>query len=145
MQREQCKVGMTVSFGRANGERTVGVVEKLNQRTAKVRATQARGKNPVGTLWNVQYSFLKADGVEDATAYPIGQKIVDVRLLTRMECESQGWDVGPHDCAVGLVLSDGSVLFASQDYEGNGPGALFGRLRTGESFVVSPSEVTSAT
>jgi hypothetical protein len=144
MQRDQCKVGMTVTFGRVAGEKTVGVVEKCNPSKAKVRTTEARGRTPAGTIWNVPYSLLHAEGVQDQTAFPIGQRITGVRLLTRAECESQGWEVGPYSCAVGLILSDGSLLFASQDYEGNGPGALFGRLRTGESFVVSPSEVQHA-
>lgn len=146
MLREQCKAGMTVTFGRTHGEKTVGVVEKCNPSKAKVRTTEARGQTPAGTIWNVPYSLLTAVGgeaVPSTQAFPIGERIVGVRMLTRQEYEHAGWEPGPYDCAVALVLSDGSILYASQDYEGNGPGALFGRLRTGEAFTVSPSEVAN--
>lgn len=141
MLREQCKVGLTVTFGRSAGEKTVGVVEKCNPSKAKVRTTEARGQTPAGTIWNVPYSLLTAEGVLDQTRFPVGQRIVDVRELTRTEMVMQGWDPGPHDVCVALVLTDGTIIYASRDYEGNGPGALFGTLLTGESFVVSPSEV----
>lgn len=140
MLREQCKVGMTVTFGRTHGEKTVGVVEKCNPRKAKVRTTEARGQTPAGTIWNVPYSMLTADGVKDATAFPIGLTIIGVRELTAREIAAEGWEPTHHPC-VAIVLSDGTKLFPSRDYEGNGPGAMFGRLRTGESLVVSPSEV----
>ena len=138
MLREQCKVGLTVTFGRSAGEKTVGVVEKCNPSKAKVRTTEARGRTPAGTIWNVPYSLLTAEGVKDETAFPIGQKIVGVRELTAHETTNAGWPAGSY--VVALVLSDGSIIYASRDYEGNGPGALFGNLRTGESFVVSPSQ-----
>lgn len=144
MLREQCRVGMTVTFGRVHGDKTVGVVEKMNTKTAKVRSSVARGVHPAGTVWNVYYTLLNAEGT-DATAvhqqdaFPIGQRIVGVRELTPLELNYAGWEQGAYACA--LVLSDGSIIYASRDYEGNGPGAMFGRLRTGESFVVSPSEV----
>lgn len=142
MLREQCKVGMTVTFGRMAGEKTTGVVEKCNPSKAKVRTTEARGRTPAGTIWNVPYSMLTADGVEEKTAFPIGLTIVGVQTLTARQLEEQGWEPS-YNPAVCLVLSDGTRLFASQDYEGNGPGALFGLLRTGESFVVTPSEVSA--
>lgn len=131
MQRDQCKVGMTVSFGRENGEKTVGVVEKCNPKKAKVRTTEARGATPAGTLWNVPYSLLHAEGVE-SPAFPIGLTIRGIREMSPSEKAHQGWD----GFAMAIELSDGSVLYPSQDYEGNGPGAFFGRLRTGEHFTV---------
>lgn len=30
MRKEDCRVGMSVVFGRPNGEKTIGVVEKIN-------------------------------------------------------------------------------------------------------------------
>lgn len=140
MQRELCRVGMSVQFGRTRGEKTIGVVEKLNPKKAKVRTTEQRGETPAGTVWNVPYSLLSPTDAS-VDRFPVGQRIAGVRLLTSEECEHAGWEPGPFDCAVAIVLSDGSILYASQDYEGNGPGALFGRLRTGEAFTVSPSEV----
>lgn len=47
------RVGDKVQFGRTHGEHTVGVVEKINARSVKVRQTEARGAHPVGTIWRV--------------------------------------------------------------------------------------------
>ena len=51
-------------------------------------------------------------------------KIVKIRELTNKEAEVEGWDLSHNGCRV-LVLDNGIKLYASQDYEGNGPGALF--------------------
>jgi hypothetical protein len=48
--------------------------------------------------------------------------------------------MGPYDAAVAITLSDRSVIYASRDYEGNGPGALFGKMCTGEQFTLSPAQ-----
>tara|TARA_R100001594_G_C3926602_1_gene237076 strand:+ start:399 stop:608 length:210 start_codon:yes stop_codon:yes gene_type:complete len=53
-----------------------------------------------------------------------GAKIVKVREMTRQESQAEGWSLGRNGCRV-LELSNGVKLYASQDYEGNGPGALF--------------------
>lgn len=138
MLREQCQVGMTVTFGRAAGEKTVGVVVKCNPTKAKVQTTEARGRTPAGAIWSVSYSLLTAEGIESpkptapAQGFPVGLRIDRVRSLTAQELQAEGWDGD----ATAIELSDGSVLYASQDYEGNGPGAFFGRLRTGEHFTV---------
>lgn len=55
-----------------------------------------------------------------------GKRIVDVRLMTSGEMKSNGWDHCRNREPVVLVLDDGTLLFASADEEGNGPGALFG-------------------
>lgn len=148
MLKEQCKVGMTVSFGRGRGAHTKGRVLKVNDKKAKVETLEQRNSNPAGTIWNVPYSLLTAadwaDALpcvpQEAPPYPNGLTITGVRYLTDRECANEGWDVGPYDAAVALTLSDGSMIFASQDYEGNGPGALFGRMRTGEQFILSPAQ-----
>ena len=54
----------------------------------------------------------------------IGAKIVDIRKMTTKEANLEGWDLGRNDCMV-LVLDNGIKMYASQDYEGNGSGALF--------------------
>lgn len=69
-------------------------------------------------------------------AYPLGLSIVDVRTMTTAEKEAEGWDHSYLNETSVLVLSDGSVIYASADYEGNGAGALFGRTNTGERFTV---------
>ena len=77
----------------------------------------------------------------------IGAKIVDVRLMKKKDLEFEGWEHTDELSAV-LVLDNGDKIYASQDYEGNGPGALFG-VRSPEKinkedgargFVVYPSE-----
>jgi hypothetical protein len=142
MNREDCKVGMTVSFGRGRGAHTKGRVLKVNDKKAKVETLEARNSNPVGSIWQVPYSMLTACEfvAPQAQPYPNGLTITGVRYLTGQECVNEGWDIGLYDVAVALTLSDGSMIFASQDYEGNGPGALFGRMRTGEQFILSPAQ-----
>jgi len=61
----------------------------------------------------------------------IGKKIIDIRPMTTKEIKNQYWE---HDSenAFALVLEGGTVLFPSRDYEGNGPGVLFGYNGTNE-------------
>ena len=54
----------------------------------------------------------------------IGSKIVGMRKMTKKEAEVEGWEDDRDDCIV-LVLDNGIKMYASQDYEGNGGGALF--------------------
>ena len=53
-----------------------------------------------------------------------GSKIVNIRDMTKKEADAEGWDLSHNGCRV-LVLDNGIKLYASRDYEGNGPGALF--------------------
>lgn len=62
MNREDCTVGMKVEFGRHGGEKTLGVVVKVNAKKAKVETLEARGRDgrsAVGTVWNVPYSLME--------------------------------------------------------------------------------------
>jgi len=56
----------------------------------------------------------------------IGRKIVDVIALSKSIVEEEGWEDTPYPC-IGLLLDDGNIIYPSQDSEGNGPGALFGK------------------
>ena len=56
----------------------------------------------------------------------IGRKIVDVIALSKSIVEEEGWGDSPYPC-IGLLLDDGNIIYPSQDSEGNGPGALFGK------------------
>jgi len=56
----------------------------------------------------------------------IGRKIVDVINLNKQIVEDEGWGDSPYPC-IGLLLDDGNIIYPSQDSEGNGPGALFGK------------------
>lgn len=140
MQREQCKVGMEVTFGRTDGEKTRGIVLKCNPKRAKIKQLGQRLSHGEGTIWNVPYSLIHADGVAEPAklgAYPIGLAVAGVRYLTAAERASEGWE---SETVVAVVLSDGSLIYASRDYEGNGPGALFGKDRHGATFWLTPSE-----
>lgn len=68
MIREECRVGMVVEFGRETGERTKGVIVKMNPAKAKVRILENRGSgrgSQAGSQWGVPYSMMVA--VQDAT------------------------------------------------------------------------------
>ena len=60
-----------------------------------------------------------------------GRKIKAVRALTQKEMANLGWD-RVRVLPVGIVLDDGTVLVASRDEEGNGPGAMFGFGKQGD-------------
>lgn len=50
------KIGMSVSFGRPNGEKTIGKIVKVNPTKLKVEQTETRGSrknHAVGTVWTV--------------------------------------------------------------------------------------------
>lgn len=59
--------------------------------------------------------------------WPYGRKIVGAKVLTAEEMEKEGWDSSHGYCepCTALILDDGSLIYPSQDHEGNGPGALF--------------------
>ncbi len=60
-----------------------------------------------------------------------GRTIVDVRYLSKKETENMGWYQRP----VVMQLDDGSMIFPSQDDEGNDAGTLFGQSGKGEEWV----------
>jgi len=57
----------------------------------------------------------------------IGRKIVDIITLSEEDIEAEGWENSPYPC-LGILLDDGNIIYPSQDEEGNGPGALFGKI-----------------
>jgi len=63
--------------------------------------------------------------------WPIGQTITGVRLLTDEETAREGWRASTE----ALVLDDGTLLYASQDPEGNDAGTLFGWHGTGAATI----------
>ena len=62
--------------------------------------------------------------IKDAYNGLEGAKIVKIREMTKKEADAEYWDLSHNGCRV-LVLDNGIKLYASRDYEGNGPGALF--------------------
>lgn len=57
----------------------------------------------------------------------IGRTVINVRPMSRIECEAEGW----REHGTAIEFDDGAVLYASRDAEGNGPGVLFGRFPNG--------------
>ena len=62
--------------------------------------------------------------IKDAYNNLEGTKIVRIREMSKKEAYAEGWSLRHNGCRV-LELDNGIKLYASQDYEGNGPGALF--------------------
>ena len=71
-------------------------------------------------------------------AYPIGLKVVDVRMMTKLELEAEGWENYYGGYPVVIVFDDFSKIYASSDPEGNNAGCLFGVTTNNESIIVSP-------
>jgi hypothetical protein len=62
---------------------------------------------------------------EYAKSKLVGKKIKSVRYMTNKEMNALGW----YNRALVIELEDGTLLFPSQDDEGNNAGALFGQER----------------
>jgi hypothetical protein len=55
----------------------------------------------------------------------VGRVVRQIRRMTDRELAAEGW--GPtHGVPLVIVFADGSLIYASRDDEGNGPGKLFG-------------------
>jgi hypothetical protein len=67
-----------------------------------------------------------------------GKIVLCVRRLTEDELVREGWQTGRPVMA--LEFTDGSLVYASCDPEGYGPGALFARDTRGETLWVLPDE-----
>lgn len=63
----------------------------------------------------------EAQWIEKIGKFLIGKTIKSVSYLTPKATEQLGW----YRKAVVIEFDDGSMIFPSQDDEGNGPGALF--------------------
>jgi hypothetical protein len=57
----------------------------------------------------------------------IGKKLLGIRPLTEIDCRLFGFDPWGYEGGVVLMFEGGAQMVASQDFEGNGPGALFYR------------------
>ena len=103
----------------------LGKMIRLARRESSASANRStRRGSPASTdqRWNKVASDLLA-----------GRTIVGVRYMTTQEAKQLDWK----DRALLLALDDGTVLYASQDEEGNGPGALFGR--SGDTDLTFPT------
>ena len=64
----------------------------------------------------------------------VGSKIIDLRPMTAEEMEAEGWQ--KREIPMVLVLSSGTILYPSQDTEGNDAGSLFGKTSDGVSIGI---------
>ena len=56
----------------------------------------------------------------------VGRKIVSVRHISKPELDFEGWEEYNVPTTI-IELDDGTLIYPSQDEEGNGPGVLFTR------------------
>ena len=74
----------------------------------------------------------------------VGRKIVGARKMTKDEAAADGWNgLRDWDYPIVLILDDGTLLYASADEEGNGPGELFGTA-CGITFMITPAQEDDA-
>ncbi len=57
----------------------------------------------------------------------IGKKLLGIRPMTEIDCRMFGFEPWGFEGNVVLMFEGGAQMAASQDFEGNGPGALFYR------------------
>lgn len=60
--KNDLKPGMQVLFGRSHGEKTLGIVVRVNARSVTVKQAETRGTMrayPVGTIWRVARSMVQ--------------------------------------------------------------------------------------
>ncbi len=73
--------------------------------------------------------------VNGESQWPMGRTIRMIRELTPAEKVREGWSQGePCEC---VELDDGTILYASRDAEGNGPGELFGIDPAGNAVMLN--------
>ncbi len=70
----------------------------------------------------------------------IGKKIAKIRPMTAKELDDEGWE-RTHSATSAIELEDGTVIYPSQDDEGNGAGVLFGKDNKGKHFYVYDPKV----
>jgi len=72
-----------------------------------------------------------------------GTKITKIRNMTKQELSNEGWNDYDltDDNIVALELDNGTVIYPSRDYEGNGAGVFFGYdKKTKKAFAITPVE-----
>lgn len=57
----------------------------------------------------------------------IGKKLLGIRPMLKFDCDRFGFEPYGFEGNVVLMFEGGAQMVASQDFEGNGPGALFYR------------------
>lgn len=75
---------------------------------------------------------------KEKVAYPVGLEVTEVRMMTKLELNAEGWENSYGGYPVMIIFNDGSKIYASSDPEGNDAGCLFGMTSKGEAIIVSP-------
>ncbi len=57
-----------------------------------------------------------------------GKTVKEVRMTTPAEEKELGWETSV------IEFTDGTLIFAARDHEGNGPGAFFGVTHDNQTF-----------
>lgn len=72
----------------------------------------------------------------------VGAKITNIRQMTRGELNAHYWDDNRGFSPVYVIeLDNGTALYPSRDYEGNGGGVIFGVTKDEECFSVCERKV----
>lgn len=100
MRKENAQVGMKVIFGRRAGEKTRGIIVRLNSKKAKVKITQDRGdKSEAGQEWGVPYSMMEPDRehTEDMTqaAHDLNEAVMEQDLAKAQNVIRMVERIGP--------------------------------------------------
>ncbi|MBI2808698.1 MAG: hypothetical protein HYX68_27230 [Planctomycetes bacterium] len=66
-----------------------------------------------------------------------GKVVKELRFLSEAELACEAWQGSQKVAAV--EFTDGSLVYAACDPEGNGPGALFGVTSDGQTVWVNPA------
>jgi hypothetical protein len=69
-----------------------------------------------------------------------GLTVTGVRNLNQRELDKLGWEPRRGAMLAAIVFNDGTIVFASMDPEGNGPGCLFGQDSDGENAFYVEAE-----
>ena len=82
----ELRVGQSVTFGRERGEKTKGVIIKINPRKVKVQTTEDRGaKSPKGAVWSVPPSLINiVEGANFANDLPTPREKALNEILNMM-------------------------------------------------------------
>tara|TARA_R110001592_G_scaffold55805_1_gene170539 strand:+ start:81 stop:503 length:423 start_codon:yes stop_codon:yes gene_type:complete len=93
MNEMELKIGMKVSFGRPNGEKTIGIVKKVNQKSVKIEQTEIRGRqktHSIGTVWTVGKSAKLITIIPNGAVFPATRPSrSDAKIISelqRIEC-----------------------------------------------------------
>ena len=111
------------------GGKVLRVLKKKEKRVLAEDAQHALDSLPGGQEAEVVIAPPYVEQIKNLLVPP-DKQIVAVREITQEELDSEGWD--EHNGSPVIVLADGTRLYASCDYEGNGPGAIFTQDAKGE-------------